>query len=99
MNVISRPGLLDLLRSRSRDVQTEALAWYAVARTADWNSFAAVRKQYPDADLVGKLLVFNIRQNRYRLIVYPVFQGRRLYIKALLDHKEYDKGDWKNKWP
>jgi mRNA interferase HigB len=99
LNVISKPGLNDLLKGKSRDVQTEALAWYAVARGADWNSFAAVRKQFADADLVGKLLVFNIRQNRYRLIVYPVFPRRRLYIKALLDHKEYDKGDWKNKWP
>ena len=44
-------------------------------------------------------MVFNIRGNRYRLIVYPVFSRHKLYVKALLTHQEYDKGDWKKKWP
>lgn len=76
----------------------DALAWYRVAKSADWGSFAAVREQYPDADLVNGLLVFNIRQNRFRLIVYPAFSRRKLYIKALLTHKEYDRKDWQTKW-
>ena len=56
-------------------------------------------ERLPDADLVNGLLVFNIRQNRYRLIAYPVFSRHRLYIKALLSHKEYDRKNWVNKWP
>jgi mRNA interferase HigB len=99
VNVISKLGLMDLLRDKSRDVQTDALAWYRTARSADWDSFAAIRRQYPDADLVNGLLVFNIRQNRYRLIVYPVFSRRKLYVKALLTHKEYDRKEWESKWP
>ena len=89
---------MDLLERKSKDIQTEVLAWYA-ARAADWDSLRAVRNQFADADLVGNLLVFNIRRNRYRLIVYPAFSRRKLYVKALLDHKEYDRGDWKTKWP
>src|ERR1035437_1726446 len=50
--------------------QEEALAWYSTAKGSDWASFAAVRGTFPDADLVSGLLVFNIRRNRYRLIVY-----------------------------
>jgi mRNA interferase HigB len=99
VNVISKPGLMDLIEGKSKDVQEEALAWYATARGADWPHLAAVRETFPDADMVNELLVFNIRQNRYRLIVYPVFSRRRLYIKALLAHKEYDRKDWENKWP
>jgi len=90
---------MDLLERKSKDIQTEVLAWYAAARAADWDSLRAVRNQFADADLVGNLLVFNIRRNRYRLIVYPAFSRRKLYVKALLDHKEYDRGDWKTKWP
>ena len=99
MNVISKPGLLDLIQDKSKDVQEEALVWYQTARRADWDGFGAVRKDFPDADLVESLLVFNIRHNRYRLIVYPAFSRRKLYIKALLSHKEYDRKDWETKWP
>lgn len=55
--------------------------------------------EIPDADFVDGLLVFNIRQNRFRLIVLPVFSRWTLYIKALLDHKAYDRKEWVNKWP
>ena len=53
----------------------------------------------PDADFVAGLLVFNIRHHRYRLIVYPVFSRRKLYLKALLTHKEYDMKEWRQQWP
>ncbi|MCU1236740.1 MAG: hypothetical protein JWP63_4707 [Candidatus Solibacter sp.] len=99
VNVISRSGLLEFLRDKSKDVQTEAFAWFAVAKSADWDSFAAVREMFPDVDLVNGLLVFNIRRNRFRLIVLPVFTRRKLYIKALLTHQEYDRKDWMHKWP
>jgi mRNA interferase HigB len=99
VNIVSKPGLLDLIENKSRDVQAEVLSWYRAARSADWDSFGAVREDFHDADLVNSLLVFNIRRNRYRLIVYPVFSRRKLYIKALLSHKEYDRKDWETKWP
>jgi mRNA interferase HigB len=99
VNVLSKPGLMDLIKDKPNDVRKEALAWYQAARNADWDSFGAVREDFPDADLVNSLLVFNIRRNRYRLIVYPAFFCRRLYIKALLSHQEYDRKDWETKWP
>ena len=30
---------------------------------------------------------------------YPVFPRRKLYIKALLTHKEYDRKEWKKQRP
>jgi mRNA interferase HigB len=99
VNVISKAGLTDLIASKSKNVQAEALAWYRTAKITDWKDLLAVQRDFRDADMVEKLLVFNIRRNRYRLIVFPAFTRHTLYIKALLDHKEYDKGDWKTKWP
>lgn len=83
----------------AKDVQQEAFAWYSVARSANWRDLNAVRMQFPDADLVNGLLVFNIRHNRYRLIVFPVFARKKLYIKALMTHKEYSREEWKKRWP
>jgi mRNA interferase HigB len=99
VNVISKAGLTELLQSKSQHVQKEAFAWFALAKNAEWASFADVGETFPDADLVNGLLVFNIRHNRYRLIVYPVFSRRKLYIKALLTHAEYDRKDWEHQWP
>jgi mRNA interferase HigB len=97
--VISKPGLLRLLAGKAADVKTDALNWYRSAKAAEWKCFNDVHTEIPDADLVEGLLVFNIRQNRFRLIVLPVFSRRTLYIKALLDHKTYERKEWINKWP
>ena len=99
MNVVSRHGLEKLVAGLPKDVQKEATAWYKVAHATDWKDFAAVRTHFKDADLVNGLLVFNIRHNRYRLIVLPVFERRKLYVKALLTHAEYMREEWKKQWP
>jgi mRNA interferase HigB len=96
-DVISKGGLLALLKGKSSDVREESIAWYKVARLAQWNSLQDVRRDFPDADQVGSVLIFNIRGNRYRLIVFEVFAKNKLYVKALLTHKEYDREEWK-KW-
>jgi mRNA interferase HigB len=97
LNVISKRGLAELLNGKSREVADEALRWFKVAQSAHWNSLPDVREVFPDADQIGHVLVFNIRHNRYRLIVTEAFGQQRLYVKALLNHKEYERGGWK-KW-
>ena len=96
MNVISRSGLVDLAASKPGVLEV-ALGWYRVAKAAHWTCFADVRKSFPDADLVGKALIFNIRPNRYRLITRVSFLTSEIYVKALVTHKEYDREEWK-KW-
>jgi len=41
------------------------------------------------------LTVFNIGGNKYRLIVDMDYQYKRVFVKAILTHSEYDQGDWK----
>ena len=97
MNVISKPGLMNLLKGKSSDVAEETVEWYKKARGANWRSLEDVRRSFPDADQVGDVLIFNISGNRYRLIVLQVFAKGKLYVKALLTHKEYDRKEWR-KW-
>lgn len=96
MNVISQRGLREML-ARAPDAADEAVHWYKTARKAEWRNLADVRRQFSSADQVGNLLVFNIRHNRYRLIVKVDFRTARVFVKALLTHKEYDREEWK-KW-
>ena len=85
---------MDLLEKRP-GAADEAIAWYGVARASDWASLSDVRRDCPDADLVGHVLIFNLRHNRYRLIVRVSFRMKTLFVKALLTHKEYDRQEWK----
>jgi mRNA interferase HigB len=96
VNVISKPGLRKLVEM-AQEAEKEALAWFKIARSAQWRSFAEVRQTFPDADLFGNVLIFNLRHNRYRLIVRVSFRISTLWVKELLTHKEYDRGGWK-KW-
>jgi mRNA interferase HigB len=70
-------------------------AWLRVVKRADWRTFADVRKDYPSADQVGKFTVFNIGGNKFRLIAVIHFNRGKVFIRHVLTHAEYDRGDWK----
>jgi mRNA interferase HigB len=50
---------------------------------------------FSSADQVGKLTVFNIGGNRVRLIAAIHYNRRKIYIRAVLTHAEYDEPRWK----
>jgi mRNA interferase HigB len=96
VNVIRKRGLFEKA-SKHPDATRALKYWLAVARAAEWWSLEAIRQDFPATDLVGALLVFDIKGNHYRLIVRVVFPLQRLFIKEFLTHAEYSKGAWK-KW-
>ena len=69
-------------------------AWYRVGRKAEWASLLDLRKAFPSADQVGNVVIFNILGGHYRLITRVSYEGKRLYVKALLTHTEYDRKEW-----
>ncbi len=69
-------------------------AWnYGVGR-ADWSGPAQVREQFASASFLrDNRVVFNIRGNRYRLVVWINYRRRAVYIKWLGTHAEYNRID------
>lgn len=55
-----------------------------------------MQEVYPQAEAVGNFTVFNIKGNKYRLIVDLVYSDQIIYLKYILTHAEYDKDKWKN---
>ena len=96
MNVISKRSLAKLI-SKHPQSEEDLLAWLKSVRAANWNSLMDVRVQFPSADLVGRVLIFNILNNQLRLITVASWRSKRVFVKALLTHKQYDKGGWE-KW-
>ena len=70
--------------------------WYAVVKKAKWENLEDVRKIYRDAEAVGEFTIFNIKGNRYRLIVGIDYESQTVYYKYFLTHADYDKDKWKN---
>ncbi len=63
--------------------------------TNNFASFAELRAMFPSADQIGKLTVFNIGGNKVRLVTAIHYNRRKVYIRAVLTHPEYDEGKWK----
>ncbi len=78
------------------DVQKQLKEWYDIIRTAEWQSLIDVQATYRDAEAVSNFTVFNIKGNRYRLIVSIDYEAQVVYYKYFLTHDEYDKEQWKN---
>ena len=99
MIVISKRGLMQLAKAKKVDAETtiELGEWHRSAHAAAWRSLMDVRRDFPDADQVGTVVIFNIRHNRLRLITRVEFSKGLMFVKALLNHKEYDREEWK-KW-
>lgn len=98
MNVISRPAL-EAAKRKHPDAVGWIDGWWGIAKRMQWESLDDVRRAYPATDQVGRCLVFNVRGNRYRLIVGIQYatpsRGGTLFIKHFLTHAEYDQNQWK----
>ena len=69
--------------------------WYRLARWAVWRNFADVMGCFPATDKVGEKYAFDIGGNKLRLIAAIHFNVGKVFNRAVLTHREYDKGGWK----
>jgi mRNA interferase HigB len=78
-----------------------------IVEAVRWHNFLEVRSAFKDADNAKGYVIFNIRQNRYRLVTIIHYartmtqkrtQGH-VYIRSFLTHKEYDNlANWDGKF-
>jgi len=59
--------------------------------------FNDLRATFASADYVDGLTVFNIGGNKYRLIAAIHYNRHKVFIRAVLTHAEYDRGEWKRR--
>ena len=93
VNVISKPGLLKLSKKHPATLPALAL-WYKAVKRAEWRGLHEVRQDFPTADQVGNVLIFDVMGGNYRLITRVSFATQRIYVKAVLNHREYDRKEW-----
>jgi mRNA interferase HigB len=70
--------------------------WYRRTKKANWSNLSEVRTDYPHADLVGTCTVFNIKGNAYHLVTKIFYRQKKVLIRFVLTHKDYDREGWKD---
>ena len=93
MHVISRKKLKEAVAQHS-ELEPALDAWFRIAKKALWQDLTEVRMTFASADVVGKWTVFNIKGNKYRLITEINYRVRRIYIRHVLTHAQYDQEKW-----
>ena len=74
------------------DSETSLRSWYHDAKAADWKNSNDLKQQYKSASIVGEgRVVFNIKGNRYRLVVSIDYEFQIIFVRFIGTHYQYDK--------
>ena len=90
--LIRRRDILDRFVAEHADAQIALQRWVDTVEEADWLSHTDIKLMFPSADYIGNgRYVFNIKGNRYRLVVVVIFVSALLTIRYAGTHAQYDK--------
>ena len=95
MRIVSHRKLKEFYESKGReDSRVSLQRWYNITERANWKNLQDIKVDFPSTDYIGNQhYVFNIRGNKYRLIVVVKFTIGYVYIRFVGTHGEYDKID------
>ena len=71
--------------------------WFHTTERRSWNNLNDIKNTFSSVEYVGNnRYVFNIKGNDYRLVTIIIFASKKVYIRFIGTHQEYDKIDCKN---
>lgn len=94
MHVIAKPAFIAFWTIYP-DAERPLQVWYQTMERETFSDFNELRKTFASADYVDGLTVFNIGGNKYRLIASIHYNRRKVYVRNVLTHTEYGRGNWK----
>lgn len=93
MRIISFSAIRNFI-AKHADADVALRDWYKKVEKSDWASLSDVKDTFNSADYVGNnRYVFNIKGNNYRLVAMILFAARKVFIRWIGTHKEYDNKD------
>lgn len=91
MRVIAKTILREFWSSHP-DVEQQLKSWYLEALKSSWKKPGDIKKEYPTASFIAdNRVVFNIKGNKYRLIVKINYAYQMVWIRFVGTHSEYDR--------
>jgi len=76
--------------------EASLLTWYRAAKNAGWAYFPDVKQTWKNSDSVGTCVVFDISHNKCRLVAWINYRSKKVFIRHVPSHADYDKEKWKD---
>ncbi len=93
MRIIARKTLREFWEKHP-DARQALQAWYHDVKRTHWKTPNDIKSVNRNASFVGaRRVVFNLRGNKYRLIVLVAYKHGIVYIRFVGAHREYDQID------
>ena len=96
MHVITHSRIVEA-QTRHRDCANALDYWYRLMKHGHYATFSELKAAFGSVDKVGPFCVFDVGGNKLRLVAAIHFNTRRVFIRHVLAHAEYDRGTWKRK--
>lgn len=91
MRIVTYKRIKDFSEQHA-DAENPLNYWYHTTSAKDWNNLNEIKQTFNSVDYVGNhRFVFNIKGNDYRLVVIISFNAKKVYIRFIGTHAEYDK--------
>jgi mRNA interferase HigB len=96
VRVIARKTLR-MFWDKHKDSEQQLKTWFSEAEQAIWKGPADIKRDYPSASFLHfNRVVFNIKGNKYRLIVKINYDYGIVWIRFVGTHASYDRIDAEN---
>ncbi len=96
MRIVSRKKIVDYYIDHANS-RTALEEWYKIVCKSDWSNLNELKQSFLNADYVGNnRIVFNIKGNDFRLVAIVIYVSKKIYIRWIGTHAEYNKVDVKN---
>jgi mRNA interferase HigB len=93
MRIIAKSTLREFWEKHN-DAEVPLKTWHKIVEKQNWQNTHDIKQMYGDASIIGSnRVVFNIKGNNYRLVVYIVFKVQKVFIRFIGTHKQYDNID------
>ena len=93
MRVFAKKILREFWKKHN-DSEEQLKTWYKEVSKTNWQTPANIKSEYAKASILKNgRAVFNIRGNKYRLIIDINYKRQWCFVRFIGTHKDYDKVD------
>jgi mRNA interferase HigB len=93
LRVISKKILREFWEKHN-DCEQQLKAWYREAENVTWKNSNEIKSGYPSVSILkNNRICFDIKGNKYRLIVRINYDYQMVWIRFVGTHGDYDKID------
>lgn len=89
MHIISLKTLREFWRKHP-PAEAPLRQWHSIVENIDFKDLGHIKSIFNAADYVPPYVIFDVAGNNYRVVVIVQYRAKRVYIREVMTHREYD---------